>query len=51
MAQLIQLTQLIQLIQLIQLKRINLHPIPRASSLRCRLVVCKSGTPACCAGC
>jgi hypothetical protein len=45
------MTQLIQLIQLIQLKRINLHPILRASSLRCCLVVCKSGTPACCAGC
>ena len=34
-----------------QLKKINLHLIPLASSLRCCLVVCKSGTPACCAGC
>jgi hypothetical protein len=34
-----------------KLKRINLHPIPLASSLRCCLVVCKSGTPVCCAGC
>jgi len=40
-----------QLIQLIQLKRINLHPIPLASSLRCCLVLFRSGTPDCCAGC
>ena len=45
------MAKLIQLIQLIQLKRINLHPIPLASSLRCCLVLFRSSTPDCCAGC
>ena len=40
-----------QLTQLTQLKRIKLEPILLASSLRCCLVVFRSGTPDCCAGC
>jgi hypothetical protein len=37
--------------QLTQLKGITVHPNPLASSLRCCLVLFRSGTPDCCAGC